>query len=88
MIVDEASDDPLEWINEHPSIHTPGEAFLAAWVAFSRMCRLYADMLSGMSGDPANLRLLDWTTLQWKRWRKRWLERACEHLLCAAMCSY
>ncbi len=74
MISDESIDDPEEWVYEHADTPCPGESALGPMITFSRMCRLYADMLAGMNGDHSNLRLLIWIELEWKRWRSRWLE--------------
>jgi hypothetical protein len=73
MIAEEGINDPADWVQEHPHITCPGEAALAPRIQFGRMCRLYADMLAGMSGDEANLRMLEWLELEWKRWRSKWL---------------
>lgn len=75
MINEESVDDPAEWVNEHPQLPCPGESALGPMITFGRMCRLYADMLAVMNGDPSNLRLLNWLELEWKRWRTRWLDR-------------
>lgn len=76
--------DPSEWVKEHPHVICPGEALLAPLVEFSRMCRLYADMLAGMSGDASSLRMLEWIEMAWKRWRNTWISenRTSPCLLC------
>ncbi|BGP36579.1 hypothetical protein JCM10449v2_000480 [Rhodotorula kratochvilovae] len=74
MISEEHVDDPAEWVAEHAAqFPTPGESTVAPWITFSRMCRLYADMLAAMNGDPSNLRSLRWLEHDWRRWRSRWL---------------
>lgn len=76
MSAEEGADDPIEWITtDHPQLFTPGETVLAPTVGFSRMCRLYADMLSNMKGDTSDLRMLNWLELEWKRWKAKWLDR-------------
>lgn len=76
MMAEEGAEDPADWITrDHPQVVTPGESVLAPTIAFSRMCRLYADMLAGMNGDSSNLRMLTWIELEWKRWRAKWLDR-------------
>ncbi|KAL7419125.1 hypothetical protein Q5752_005961 [Cryptotrichosporon argae] len=79
MLAEDDGADPVEWITDHAHLAVPGESTLAPWIMFSRMCRLYADMLAGMNGDPSNLRMLAWIELEWKRWRGKWLERFHEH---------
>jgi hypothetical protein len=74
MIGEEGIDDPADWVADHPHLPCPGESSLGPMITFSRMCRLYADMLAGMSGDQANLRMMEWLELEWKRWRTRWLD--------------
>ncbi|CAK9783420.1 unnamed protein product [Cutaneotrichosporon oleaginosum] len=78
MINQDDVDDPMEWITEHPHLPCPGEAVIAPWINFSRLCRLFADMLASMNGSPSNLRSLHWLEMEWKRWRKRWIEKNCE----------
>ncbi|GAA6046601.1 hypothetical protein JCM3770_006232 [Rhodotorula araucariae] len=74
MISEEHVDDPADWVGEHAAqFPTPGESTLAPWITFSRMCRLYADMLAAMNGDQSNLRSLRWLEHDWRRWRSRWL---------------
>ncbi|BGP28729.1 hypothetical protein JCM10296v2_000465 [Rhodotorula toruloides] len=75
MIAEEDIDDPAEWLAEHPHHPTPGESSLPPWCTFSRMCRLYADLLAAMNGDPSNLRSLKWIEHDWHRWRAKWLDR-------------
>lgn len=75
MISEEDIDDPAEWLAEHPHLPTPGESSLPPWITFSRMCRLYADLLAAMNGDPSNLRSLKWIEHDWHRWRAKWLDR-------------
>ncbi|BGO96514.1 Zn(2)-C6 fungal-type transcription factor [Rhodotorula toruloides] len=75
MISEEDIDDPAEWLAEHPHLPTPGESSLPPWIIFSRMCRLYADLLAAMNGDPSNLRSLKWIEHDWHRWRAKWLDR-------------
>ena len=72
MISDDGVDDPAEW-NDHPHLAVPGESTLAPWISFSRMCRLYGDMLGTINGEKSNLRMLEWLTCEWKRWRRKWL---------------
>ncbi|GAA5854792.1 hypothetical protein JCM8547_004073 [Rhodosporidiobolus lusitaniae] len=73
MLTDECVDDPADWVTEHPHLACPGEAILAPWITFSRMCRLYADLLAAMKGDSSDLRSLAWLENDWKRWRARWV---------------
>lgn len=78
MINEDDIDDPVEWITEHPHLPCPGEAVIAPWISFSRMCRLFADMLAGMNGNDSNLRSLHWLEMEYKRWRRRWIEKNCK----------
>lgn len=80
MLNNDDLEDPYEWQVDHPHLPVPGDHLFAPWITFSRMCRLYADMLASMSGSHANLRSLHWLEMEWKRWRKRWLERDCDFL--------
>ncbi|KAE8541560.1 hypothetical protein D1P53_002923 [Cryptococcus gattii VGV] len=73
-MIKEDVDDPADWVMEHLHLPTPGESSLGPLVTFSRMCRLYADSLGAMCGDSSDMRMLGWIELEWKRWRKRWLE--------------
>ncbi|KIR79472.1 hypothetical protein I306_03592 [Cryptococcus gattii EJB2] len=73
-MIKEDVDDPADWVLEHLHLPTPGESSLGPLVTFSRMCRLYADSLGAMCGDSSDMRMLGWIELEWKRWRKRWLE--------------
>ncbi|GAA5838307.1 hypothetical protein JCM9279_003194 [Rhodotorula babjevae] len=74
MILDEDVDDPADWVIEHADkLPCPGESTLAPWITFSRLCRLYADLLAAMTGDPSNTRSLKWLESDWRRWRSRWL---------------
>ncbi|BGP21551.1 hypothetical protein JCM10295v2_000426 [Rhodotorula toruloides] len=75
MISEEDIDDPAQWLAEHPHLPTPGESSIPPWITFSRMCRLYADLLAAMNGDPSNLRSLKWIEHDWHRWRAKWLDR-------------
>lgn len=76
MSAEEGADDPIEWITtDHPHLFTPGESILAPTVGFSRMCLLYADILTNMKGDTSDLRMLNWLELEWKRWKAKWLDR-------------
>jgi hypothetical protein len=75
MINEDDADYLVEWISEHPHLPCPGEIVIAPWIQFSRMCRLFADMLAGMNGNHSNLRSLHWLEMEWKRWRKHWLEK-------------
>lgn len=78
MITQDDVDDPAEWITDHPHLQVPGEALIAPWMSFSRMCRLFADMLASMNGSPSNLRSLHWLDMEFKRWRTRWIVKNCE----------
>lgn len=74
MISEEDVDDPADWVAEHAvQLPCPGESTLAPWITFSRMCRLYADMLAAMTSDPSSTRSLKWLENDWRRWRSRWL---------------
>lgn len=74
MISEDGIDDPVDWVLEHvDKLPCPGESTLAPWITFSRLCRLYADLLAGMTGDPSNTRSLKWLENDWRRWRARWL---------------
>ncbi|ORY73629.1 hypothetical protein BCR35DRAFT_281551 [Leucosporidium creatinivorum] len=81
MITDD-DEDYLSWSWTEGEAHLfcAGDAILAPWIAFSRMCRLFSDMLSAMDGDPSNLRLLSWLDHEWKRWKTRWLNREDDRL--------
>ncbi|BEJ13333.1 hypothetical protein CspHIS471_0305070 [Cutaneotrichosporon sp. HIS471] len=79
MINQDDVDDPMEWITEHPHLPCPGEAVIAPWISFSRLCRLFADMLAGMNGSPSNLRSLHWLEMEYKRWNRRWIEKNSEY---------
>ena len=73
MITDDSIDDPQAWLDSHPvSLTQPADKALPALIEFSRMCRLYADLLAAMNGDPANLTLLAWLERRWNQWRKTW----------------
>lgn len=74
MLNEDDVEDPVEWITEHPHLPCPGEAVIAPWISFSRMCRLFADMLASMNGSHSNLRSLHWLEMEYKRWRRRWVE--------------
>jgi len=73
MINEDDVDDPMEWITEHPHLPCPGESLIAPWMSFSRLCRLFADMLASMNGSQSNLRMLHWLEMEFKRWRTRWI---------------
>ena len=74
MITGEDINDPTDWLMEHAHLPCPGETSLGPLIKFSRMCRLYADLLAGMTGDASNLRQLEWLELEWLRWRASWEE--------------
>ncbi|GMK56452.1 hypothetical protein CspeluHIS016_0302920 [Cutaneotrichosporon spelunceum] len=79
MIAQDDVDDPAEWITEHPHLPCPGEAVIAPWISFSRLTRLFADMLASMNGSPSNLRSLHWLEMEYKRWHRRWIEKNSEY---------
>lgn len=78
MINEDDVDDPVEWIAEHPHLPCPGESLIAPWMQFSRICRLFSDMLSSMNGSHSNMRSFRWLEMEYKRWRKRWIENNSE----------
>ncbi|GJN91482.1 hypothetical protein Rhopal_004505-T1 [Rhodotorula paludigena] len=75
MIAEEGVNEPADWVLEHEHLPCAGESLLAPWITFSRICRLYSDMLNGMNGDPANMRSLRWLEQRWKRWKDKWLDK-------------
>jgi hypothetical protein len=76
MITDDGIEDVDAWVNSHSSsIAIRGENILPALIEFSRMCRLYADLLEALSGDASSLRLLAWVERKWQRWRRRYVIR-------------
>jgi hypothetical protein len=79
MIAEEGIDDPGDWVTDHPELAVPGESALGPMITFSRMCRLYADMLLGVRGDPSNLRLLQWLEMDCQRWKSRWIDNSAKY---------
>jgi len=78
MITGEDINDPTDWLVEHSHLDCPGESSLGPLIKFSRMCRLYAEMLAGMSDNPSNMRQLEWLELEWTRWRSSWADEKSE----------
>lgn len=86
MIAEEGVNEPADWVLEHEHLPCAGESLLAPWITFSRICRLYSDMLNGMNGDPANMRSLRWLEQRWKRWKEKWLDKQRERC-CRFRCA-
>lgn len=84
MVVDDDVQDAAEWVSAHKYLAVSGESSLGPMIGFSRMCRLYADLLAAITDSVPSLDLIGWLELEWRRWRIKWLDpgrsQRCQHL--------